>query len=208
MQEGMQCAVSHHNTGIGQKQLKLYELGKISLALEGEIAYFKFQWRDPPNQEFEMPLFEILLLLAVVGVLGYFAWKILRKKPVSEHKLMLVAVRRREVSIKRSMELSAEERGESIGSLEHQWRAINDRWIGLGARYLPGFQSDAAGVPAPGDLDWRLFFLYELHDYNMFRKCVEIVEEEGYNQLRHNFEIRLIPGESMLHIGNKLKRVL
>jgi hypothetical protein len=156
-----------------------------------------------------MPILEELLLLVAAGAVGYIVYKLLRKKkPARGTKLMLVAVRRREVGVKRSLELSAEEHGATMDELEKIWRIVHDRWIGAGAIYISGFMSDAQGLPAPGDQDWRLFFLYELEDYKMFQKCIDISESEGYKLLRHHLDIRILPGDTMPHIGNKLRRVM
>ncbi len=150
-----------------------------------------------------------ILLLAGMALFGYFyIRRFKRSEEGGEGKLMLVAVRRREVGMKRSLELSREEHDETTALLDRQWRIIHGRWIGLGAHYLQGFASDAAGIPAPGDQDWRLFQLYGLSDYAMFRRCVKVLEEESNNQLRHHLEIRLIPGESMADVGGKVKRLI
>jgi hypothetical protein len=156
-----------------------------------------------------MPLFEIILLCIAIALLSYLYFKKpARKKEVPDQKYMMVVMRRREVGLKRSLELSREEHEETNAALEKQWRIVHERWIGLGVHYLNGFASDAAGLPAPGDQDWRLFFLYGLSDYTLFRKCVEVLEAEGNNLLRHHIEIRLLPGESMIHVGNRVKRIL
>lgn len=149
-----------------------------------------------------------LLALAALGGATYYYIRRFRKKTTTVTKLMLVAMRRREVGMKRSLELSREEHGTTNAHLEKQWRILHERWIGLGAHYLQGFMSDAAGLQAPGDQDWRLFFLYELQDYAMFQKCIQAFEGEGSNLLRSHLEVRLIPGEKMVHISNKLKRLL
>ncbi|HOC89207.1 MAG TPA: hypothetical protein PKI90_06630 [bacterium] len=153
----------------------------------------------------------IITLLVLAGMAGFSYWYVRRfnrSRGGGDVKLMMAAVRRREVGMKRSLELSKEEHDETNALLDRQWRIIHGRWIGIGAHYLQGFASDAAGLPAPGDQDWRLFQLYGLEDYAMFRRCVAVIEEEGNNLLRHHLEIRLIPGESMTEVGGKVKRLL
>ncbi|HOT98331.1 MAG TPA: hypothetical protein PLG50_13515 [bacterium] len=150
-----------------------------------------------------------LLLLAAIGLLGYGYIRRYRHKPHSiEDKLMLVAVRRRSVGLQRSMEMTREEHSEINNLLERKWRILHERWIGAGAYYLSGFVSDAAGLPAPDDHDWRIMLLYGLSDYAMFRRCVDVLEGESNNLLRHHLEIRLVAGESMVQVHNKLKRIL
>ncbi len=150
-----------------------------------------------------------LILLAVVGLIGYLFIRRLRRKPQpAEDKLMLVAIRRRNVGVKRSLELTREEHNEINGLLERQWRILHERWIGAGAYYLSGFVSDAGGLPSPDDDDWRLMLLYGLSDYAMFRRCVDVLEGDSSNLLRHHLEIRLVAGESMVNVHNKLKRIL
>ena len=158
-----------------------------------------------------MPIVDSLLLGAVIALLGYIWWmrhQAKKKRPVSEQKLMLVVMRRRELGMKRALELSEQERSQAGSDLEQQWQILNDRWIGTGAIYAQGFVSDSAGLPSPGDQDWRLFYLYELVDYKMFRRCVAISEEEYFELLRHHLEMRLVPGEKMRDVTDKIRRIL
>ncbi|HNW59390.1 MAG TPA: hypothetical protein PKI62_06935 [bacterium] len=153
-------------------------------------------------------LFTFALVIAVVG-LGYLVILRLRPKPqVHADKLMLSAVRRRTAGVQRSLELTREEHSEINALLEKQWQILHERWIGVGAQHLSGFISDAAGLPAPDDNDWRLLLLYGLKDYAMFRRCVDVLESESFNLLRHHLEIRLVPGESVLQMHHQLRRLL
>lgn len=158
-----------------------------------------------------MQIVNIALLVFVIALLGYIWWlryQARRRRPVSEQKLMLVVMRQRELGMKRALELRDEGRDSAGNELERQWQILQDRWIGAGAVYTQGFISDAAGLPSPGDQDWRLFYLYELVDYRMFRRCVAISEEAYFELLRHHMEVRLVPGERIREVQDKFRRIL
>ncbi len=157
-----------------------------------------------------MKFHELFFLAILLGFMIFVAWNVLRKRKRAavraEAKLMLVAVRRRHSGLSRVMELPADGEVQLLKSLENQWRIVNSRWLAY-SRPQQCFISDANGLPAPGDEDWRMLHFYEIDDYDQFRDCVKILESEAYALLRHHLEIRMLCGEAIQDITGKLQRI-
>lgn len=119
---------------------------------------------------------------------------------------MMVAIRRRGTALDHYLKLGGDEKIELVHSLEKMCHILQERWLAR-SQYSCGFKSDVQGLPSQGDYDWMVFAFYDIADYEHFQRCVAMLEEPQFSNLRHYLDIRLIFGKSITGQSDKITKL-
>lgn len=143
---------------------------------------------------FFLTLLAIVFLLSVIIYYYYKKWRQSRQ-PVPPRHRMLIAVRRREASVSRFLQLEEDEQEQMLNHLDDLWGELNELFSQMG-NYVGGFTGPKAGLASGGDEGWTILAMYDLPNLTAFERCTEILESPRFKTLRSHCDIRQVLGRN------------
>jgi hypothetical protein len=119
---------------------------------------------------------------------------------------MLLAIKRRQASINRLLELNPDEQEETLLKIDEEWGLLNTSFS-YHAKYDGGFLGPKTGLQSGTDEGWAILGIYDLSNFDAFQKCNEILEDPQFQHLRNHCDIRLLLGKNLSDLQGVLRQL-